>query len=166
MNKKRLILSSIICALSIATLFIMFMPIVVSPLGEGVSLFTYLSSIDLWYRIEDYLWGIAALISTICLPVIIISSALGILSACGVIKCKKLDKALYIINIIFAAFVVAVIVNYFLGLGRTIGASGLTLFAGTTFFAYSTAFFYLHCVFAIAILVLACLNKDKKKSKK
>lgn len=160
MNKKKLIFNSVLCGLSVVTLFIMFMPILTT---VDITVFDLVKYAGEWVFMEEYLWGIAGLISTICLPLLVVSSVLGILSACGVIKCKKLDTALYIVNIVLASFVVAVIVNYFLGLGRTIGMSGLKLFKGKTLFSSATAFFYLHCVFSIGMLVLACLNRSKKK---
>ena len=159
MNKKKLIFSSALCGLAIATLLIMLMPILTE---ADTTAFDLVGKVGEWYYIEEYLWGIAGLISTICLPLLIVSSALSILSACGVIKCRKLDIALYIVNIVLAFLVVGVVVNYFLGLGRTLGMSGLKLFKGTTYFDYSTAFFYLHTVFSIALFVVAILNRSKK----
>lgn len=164
MNTKKLVYSSMLCGLSITTLFIMFMPIVESITG-GMSVFNLVGNIDSWMRIQEYLFGIAGLIATIILPILILSSVVCILSALGIIKSKKLDKALYIVNIVLSALVVATIVNYFLGLGRTVGMSGLKLFKGPTYFDIATAFFYLHCVFSIAMLVVACLNFSKTKTK-
>jgi len=112
---------------------------------------------------EEYLFGIAGLITLICSLLLLVSTELCKLSACGVIKSKKFDITLYIINIVLTALVVGVIVNYFLGLGRTIGMTGLKLFKGTTWFEYATAFFGLHCLFSITMLVAACLNLSKKK---
>ncbi len=162
MNKKKLIYSSVLCALAIITLFIMFMPII-EMAGAGVDVFTLVGNPGRWTYIQEYLFGIAGLVATICLPLLIVSSVVCILSACGVIKNKKLDKVLYIVNIVLATLVVAVIVNYFLGLGRTLGKSGLKLFQGETYFKYATAFFYLHCIFSIGMLVVSCLNKKSKK---
>ena len=162
MNKKRLIFSSILCGLAITTLFLMFMPIV-SADGEVMPrMFELATGAGQWVYVQEYVWGIGALIATICLPILIASSAVSILSACGVIKCKALDKALYILNIVLASFVVATIVNYTLGLGRTIGAPGFQLFTGPTFFQYSTAYYYLHCIFSIGALVMACLARTRK----
>lgn len=161
MNKKKLIFCYVMQVLSIATLFIMLMPIVKAS-GASMIVFETVLNVDNWYYMEEYLFGIAGLITVICLPLLIISLELCKLSACGVIKSKKLDLILYIINIVLASLVVGVIVNYFLGLGRTIGMSGLKLFKGKTMFSYATAFFYLHCVFSIAMLVLACLNRNKR----
>ena len=165
MKKKNLIVSVLISCFSIVTLFIMFMPILDLPLVD-TNVFDLVGAIDKWYLIEEYLWGIAGLISTICLPILFVSSVLCILSACGVIKNKKLDKFLYILNIVLALLVVLVIVNYFLGFGRTIGKSGLKLFQGPTYFDHVSAFFYLHSVFSVILLVLACLNKKCKKKRK
>lgn len=162
MNKKSLIISSVLSALAITTLLIMFMSIL-DVKGFEISMFDYIKEMDNWYYIQDYLWGIGALISVVCLPLLIMSTIFCILSACGVIKSKKLDLILYIVNIVLAFLVVCVIVNYFLGLGRTLGMSGLKLFKGTTYFKYASAFFYLHCSLSIAMLVLACLNRKKSK---
>lgn len=162
MNKKKLIFSYILQILAIATLFIMFVPILKA--GDVLMVpFELVLNVGNWVYMEEYLFGIAGLISVICLPLLIISLELCKLSACGVIKSKKLDLALYIINIILISLVVGVIVNYFLGLGRTRGMSGLKLFKGQTNFKYATAFFYLHTVFSIAMLVIACLNRSKRK---
>lgn len=161
MNKKKLIFSYVMQILAIATLFITFMPIIKVP-GASMTVFEIVLDAGDWIDMEEYLFGIAGLISIICLPLLIISLELCKLSAVGVIKNKKFDLALYIINIVLVSLVVAVIVNYFLGLGRTIGMSGLKLFKGKTWFNYATAFFYLHCAFSVLMLVAACLNKAKK----
>ncbi len=161
MDKKKLILSYAFQILAIATLFIMIMPIIVVP-GKSMTVMEIVFDAGKWVDLEEYLFGIAGLISIICLPLLIVSAELCKLSACGVIKNKKFDFILYIVNIVLASLVVGVIVNYFLGLGRTIGLSGLKLFQGTTWFKYATAFFYLHCVFSIGMLVVAILNKGKK----
>jgi len=161
MDKKKLIFSYVLQILAVTTLFITIMPIIKVP-GASMTVFEIVLDTGNWVDMEEYLFGIAGLISLISLPLLIISLELTKLSACGVIKSKKFDLALYIINIVLISLVVAVIVNYFLGLGRTIGMSGLKLFKGTTWFNYATAFFYLHCVFSIAMLVIACLNKSKK----
>ncbi len=161
MNKKKLIFSYILQVLAIITIFITFMPII--KVGNvSMTVFEIVLDVGEWVDMEEYLFGIAGLISIICLPLLLISAELCKLSACGVIKSKKFDLILYIINIVLASLVVCVIVNYFLGLGRTIGMSGLKLFKGTTWFKYATAFFYLHCVFSISALVVACLNIPKK----
>ena len=161
MDKKKLILTYVLQVLAIATLFIMVMPIIKIP-GASVSVFEIVLDIEIWIDMEQYLFGIAGLITIISLPLLIISLEICKLCACGVIKNKKLELALYIINIVLSALVVGVIVNYFLGLGRTRGVSGLKLFQGETWFKYATAFFYLHCVFSISMLVIACLNRTKK----
>lgn len=161
MNTKKLIFSYVVQMLAVATLFIIFMPIIKVP-GASMNVFEIVLDTGNWVDMEEYLFGIAGLISIIVLPLLIISAEICKLSACGVIKNKKLDLALYIINIVLASLVVAVIVNYFLGLGRTIGMSGLKLFQGKTWFNFATAFFYLHCVFTISMLVIACLNRSKK----
>ena len=161
MDKKKLIFTYILQVLAVATMAITIMPIIEVP-GESMTVFEIILDTGDWIDMEEYLFGIAGLISIISLPLLIISLELTKLVACGVIKNKKLDLALYIINIILISLVVAVIVNYFLGLGRTIGMSGLKLFKGKTWFSYATAFFYLHCVFTIGMLVVACLNRSKK----
>lgn len=161
MDKKKLILTYVLQILAVATLFIMFTPIVKVP-GESMTVFEIVLQVEIWIDMEQYLFGIAGLITIITLPLLIISLEIYKLCACGVIKSKKLELALYITNIILTALVVGVIVNYFLGLGRTIGVSGLKLFQGKTWFEYATAFFYLHCVFSISMLVIACLNRTKK----
>ena len=162
MNKKKLILTYVLQILAFATLAITFMPILKS--GDALMVpFELVLNVGNWVFMEEYLFGIAALITVICMPLLIISLELCKLSACGVIKSKKLDLALYIINIVLASLVVGVVVNYFLGLGRTIGMSGLKLFQGKTLFSYATAFFYLHTAFSIAMLVVACLNLTRKK---
>ena len=160
MKTKNLIYSSVLCALSIATCCIMFMPILTA---SEITPFNLIELFDYWTYVEEYVWGIAAIITTVCAPLLFISSILCILSSCGVIKSKKMDLILYIVNIVLVSSIVAVIVNYFLGLGRTIGARGFKLFQGETYFSYSTAFFYLHCVFSIAMLVLSILNRKKNK---
>ena len=162
MNKKKLIFSYVLQILAFATLLILFMPIIKVP-GVSMTVMELVLDAGDWTYMEEYLFGIAGLISLICLPLIIVVAELNKLSACGVIKCKKLDKVLYIVNIVLTAMVVAVIVNYFLGLGRTVGTSGLKLFQGTTMFEYATAFFYLHCVFSVVMLLIACFNRNKKK---
>ena len=161
MNKKKLIFSYILQILAFATIVITFMPIIEVP-GASMTVFEIVLDVGDWIDMEEYLFGIAGLISLICLPLLIVSLELTKLSACGVIKNKKFDLVLYIINIVLATLVVGVIVNYFLGLGRTIGVSGLKLFQGTTWFKFATAFFYLHCVFSIGMLVVSILNKNKK----
>lgn len=164
MNKKKLIFSYIVQILAIATLFITIIPIIKVP-GASMTVFELVLDTGNWVNMEEYLFGIAGLITLICSPLLIISLELTKLSACGVIKNKKFDLILYIINIVLASLVVAVIVNYFLGLGRTIGMSGLKLFQGKTWFNYATAFFYLHCVFSIAMLVISILNKKERNKK-
>lgn len=164
MNKKKLILCYVLQVLAIATLFITIMPIIKVP-GASMSVFEIVLDTGDWIDMEEYLFGIAGLISLICLPLLVISLELCKLSACGVINNKKFDLALYIINIVLAALVAAVIVNYFLGLGRTIGVSGLKLFKGKTWFSYATAFFYLHTAFSVAMVVVAALNRTKSSKK-
>jgi len=161
MDKKKLIFTYVLQILSVATLFIMVMPIIVVP-GASMTVFEIVLDTGAWIDMEEYLFGIAGLITLISLLLLIISLELTKLIACGVIKNKKFDLVLYIINIVLVSLVVAVIVNYFLGLGRTIGVSGLKLFQGTTWFKYATAFFYLHCAFSIGMLIISILNKSKK----
>ena len=161
MDKKKLIFSYVLQVLAVATLFITIMPIIKVP-GASMTVFEIVLDTGNWIDMEQYLFGIAGLITIISAPLLIITAELSKLSACGVIKCKKLDLALYIINIVLASLIAGVIVNYFLGLGRTIGVSGLKLFQGVTWFKYATAFFYLHCALAIAMVVIACLYKTKK----
>jgi len=161
MNKKKLIFSYVLQILAVATLFIMIMPIIKVP-GGSMTVMEIVLKTGYWVDMEEYLFGIAGLISIICCPLLIISTELSKLSACGIIKSKKFDLILYIINIVLTVLVVGVVVNYFLGLGRTIGVSGLKLFQGTTWFKYATAFFYLHTAFSIAMLVIAILNRNKK----
>ena len=88
------------------------MPIIVVP-GASMTVFEIVLDTGDWVDMEEYLFGIAGLISIICLPLLIISLELCKLSAVGVIKNKKFDLALYIINIVLVSLVVAVIVNYF-----------------------------------------------------
>lgn len=161
MNKKKLIFSYVLQALALATMFIMLMPIV-KVYGSTMVVFQIVLDIEKWYFMEEYLFGIAGLITIISMPLLLIGAELCKLSACGVIKSKKFDLIVYIVNIVLAALTVGVIVNYFLGLGRTIGMSGLKLFKGETMFKYATAFFYIHCVLSIGALVVACLNIPKK----
>ena len=162
MNKKKLILCYVLQILAVATMCITILPIIDTNGNGSMTVFELVLNAGEWVYMEEYLFGIAGLIIIISLPLLIISLELCKLSATGVIKNKKLDLALYIVNIVLISLVVGVIVNYFLGLGRTIGESGLKLFKGETLFKYSTAYFYLHCVFSIAMLVLAILNKNKK----
>lgn len=162
MNKKKLIFTYILQVLALVTMGIILMPIIEVP-GASMSVIEILIRVDVWVDMEEYLFGIAGFITIACLVLLLISTELCKLSASGVIKSKKLDLVLYIINIVLTVLVVGVCVNYFLGLGRTIGMSGLKLFQGTTWFKYATAFFYLHCVFSITMLVIACLNRSKKK---
>ena len=164
MNKKKLIISYVLQILAVATLGLMIMPIIKVP-GASMSVMEIILETGNWVDMEEYLFGIAGLITIISAPLLIIFAELNKLCACGVIKNKKFDLAIYIINIVLASLIVAVIVNYFLGLGRTIGVSGLKLFQGTTWFKYATAYFYLFCVFSIAALVIAILNKSKKEIK-
>ena len=161
MDKKKLIFSYVLQILALATLVITIIPIIKVP-GASMTVFEIVLDVGEWIDMEEYLFGIAGLISLISLPLLLISLELTKLVGCGVIRNKKFDLALYIINIVLISLVVAVIVNYFLGLGRTIGVSGLKLFQGTTWFKYATAFFYLHCVFSIGMLVVSILNKNKK----
>ena len=161
MNKKKLIFCYVMQILAVATLFITFMPIIKVP-GASMTVFETVLEAGNWVNMEEYLFGIAGLISVISLPLLIISLELCKLSTVGVIKNKKFDLALYIINIVLTSLVVGVVVNYFLGLGRTIGMSGLKLFQGTTWFKYATPFFYLHTTFSISMLVISILNKSKK----
>lgn len=165
MNKKNLILSSLLCGLSALTFFIMFIPII-SVTGYDLELFTLISRMSEWYMVEEYVWGIAALISIIVLPLLFFSSILSIFVACGEIRNKITQRVIYIVNIVLSSLVVGVVVNYFLGLGNGLSASGLELFKGETFFKYSTAFFYLHTIFSIAMLVIACFNFNKSKKTK
>ena len=161
MNKKKLIYTYVLQVLAVATLFIMVMPIIKAS-GSSMAVFETVLNVGDWVFMEEYLFGIAGLISVICLPLLVISLELNKLCASGVIKNKKLELVLYIVNIVLVALVVGVTVNYFLGLGRTIGMSGLKLFKGKTLFSYATAFFYLHTIFSIAMLVIAILNRNKK----
>jgi len=162
MNKKKLIFSYALQILAVLTIGIMFMPII--EVGNvSMTVFEIVLKTGEWIDMEEYLFGIAGLITLICSLLLLVSTELCKLSACGVIKSKKFDITLYIINIVLTALVVGVIVNYFLGLGRTIGMNGLKLFKGTTWFEFATAFFGLHCLFSIAMLVAACLNLSKKK---
>lgn len=161
MKTKKLILSYVLQILAIATIFITFMPII--KVGNiSMTVFEIVLDVGDWVDMEEYLFGIAGLITIICMPLLLISAELCKLSACGVIKSKKFDLIVYIVNIVLAALAVGVIVNYFLGLGRTIGMSGLKLFKGETWFEHTTAFFYLHCLFSIGALVVACFNRSKK----
>ena len=161
MNKKKLILSYVLQILALATLVITIFPIIKVP-GASMTVFEIVLDTGDWIDMEEYLFGIAGLITLISSPLLIISLELNKLCAAGVIKNKKLELALYIVNIVLVSLVVAVIVNYFLGLGRTIGVSGLKLFQGTTWFKYATAFFYLHCALSIGMLVVSILNKNQK----
>ena len=163
MNLKKLILNYVLQILAVVTIGIMLMPIIQAN-GQSMSVFEIVLRTGHWVDMEEYLFGIAGLITLICAPLLIITAELGKLSACGVIKNKKFDLAIYIINIVLASLIVAVIVNYFLGLGRTIGKSGLKLFQGVTWFKFATAYFYLFCAFSIGMLVVACLNKSKKEA--
>lgn len=165
MNKKKLILSVAMCLLSAVTLFIMFIPII-SVSGYDLGLFTLITRTDSWYMVEEYVWGIGAYISLITLPLLFFSSILSIFVACGEIKNKIVQKVLYVLNIVLSSIVVAVVVNYFLGLANGVDAKGLKLFDGTTFFKYSTAFFYLYTLFSVGILVMSCFNKTNKSKKK
>ena len=164
MNKKKLIFSYVLQLLSVATLAITFMPIIKVP-GQSLSVMEIVLDTGNWVDMEEYLFGIAGLISIICCPLLLVGAELTKLSACGVINNKKFDLVIYIINIVVASLIVGVVVNYFLGLGRTIGMSGLKLFQGTTWFSYTTAFFYLHTIFSITMLVVAILDKNKKAVK-
>lgn len=162
MNKKKLIINYILQVLAVVTILIMFSPII--KVGNlSMTTMDIVRKAGNWVDMEEYLFGIAGIIGIISLALLLITTELGKLSALGVIKNKKLDLALYIINIVLVALSVGVIVNYFLGLGRTIGKSGLKLFQGKTWFSYSCAYFYLYCVFTIGMLVACCLNKSKKK---
>ena len=161
MDKKKLIFSYALQLLALATLFIMLMPII-KIYGTSMTVMEIVLDVGNRVNMEEYLFGIAGLISVICLPLLMIGAELNKLCACGVIKNKTFDLILYIVNIVLAACVVGVVVNYFLGLGRTIGMNGLKLFKGTTWFEFATAFFYLHTVFSIAMLVIAILNMNKK----
>jgi len=159
MNKKKIILSSILLVLSVVTLAIMAMPVIQETTWGAIDLAGKASS---WYYMEEYLIGIAGLVSIICLPLLILSSFLSLISACCEIKNKAFNIVLFVVNIVLALLVFGVSVNYFLTLGRTIGMSGLKLFKGPTLFEYATPFFYLHCIFSLSMLVLACLNFSKK----
>lgn len=158
MNKKSLIFSSILCGLSIATLLFMLIPIVND---LGMSMF-YLLGNNGWYYFEEIIWGIAAIVQIVCLPLLILSFVLSILRACNVIKTNKFDLALYIINIVLSLLLVAVIVNLTLGLGRSFDGPGIKFFQGETYFNYASAYYYLNAIFSVAILVLSCINKPSK----
>ncbi|MBE7076941.1 MAG: hypothetical protein E7374_03500 [Clostridiales bacterium] len=161
MNKKSLIFSYALTVLSVATLLIMLMPILD---GLGMTMFGMAKSADKWYNFEEYLWGIGAIIAWVCLPLLIVSSILTFLSACDVIKCKVLDKILYIVNIVLASLVVAVIVNYTLGYARSLThTDGIQLFKGTTYFKYVTPYYFWHCILSIGMLVVAIFTKKKSK---
>ena len=166
-NVKNLVLSSFLAAASLILLFIMFMPIISSKGIIEISMFDMATRSTEWYMLEEYLWGIGALVATISLPILFVGSVLSILSALGIIKNKKLDKALYIFNIVFAGFVFSMIVMYMVGLGSSLTVRGHSFFVGITYFDYATAFFYVHCVFSFLALVAACFNCPKaKKTKK
>ena len=163
MDKKKLIFCYVIQILSIVVLGIMLMPII-KVSSHTLTPMELVLKVNDWYYMEEYLFGIAALITLITAPLLVISLELCKLSACGVINSKLMDKILYIVNIVLVAFIVGVSVNYFLGLGRTIGKSGLQLFKGSTYFEFATAFFYLHVAISIAMLVVAILNRKGKKA--
>ena len=162
MNKKKLIFCYAMQILAVIVLGIMLMPIIKTKYASVTSMELALQ-VEEWFYMEEYLFGIAGLITLITAPLLIVSLELCKLSECGVIKCKLMDKILYIVNIVLTAIILGVAVNYFLGLGRTIGKSGLKLFQGHTYFEFATAFFYLHVVFSVAMLVIAILNMNKKK---
>ena len=163
MDKKKLIFCYVVQVLSVVTLFIMAMPII-KVSGASMSVMDAVIEVGDWVFMEEYLFGIAGLITIISLPILIISVEFCKLSACGVIKNRVVDLILYIVNIVIIVLVVGVSVNYFLGLGRTIGMSGLKLFKGPTNFKNATPFFYLHVLFSVSMLVVAILNKPSKKA--
>jgi len=163
MDKKKLIFSYVVQILAFASIAILFVPILKAK-DHSMSILELIINTGKWVYMEEYLFGIAGLIIIICSPMLLITTELCKLSACGVIKCKKLDTALYIINIVLTGLLVCTIVNYFLGLGRTMGMSGLVLFKGRNNFVYTIAYFYLHVVFSVSMLIFVILNKQNKKA--
>ncbi len=95
MNKKKLIFSYILQILAVATLFIMIMPIIKVP-GVSMTVMEIVLDAGNWVGMEEYLFGIAGIITFVCAPLLLIGAELCKLSACGVIKNKKFDLALYI----------------------------------------------------------------------
>ena len=165
MNKKKIIFSSILRTLSIGLIFVLILMPIVAEGSNAIGTVELITNVGKWVYMEEYLFGIAGLIAIICLPLLAVSAELCVLSDTGVIKCKKLDTALYIINIVLSALLVGAGVNYFLGLGRTLGLSGLQLFKGPTYFNFATAHFYIYIVVAVGMLVLSILNRKSKKTK-
>ena len=165
-NIKNLVLSSFLAAASLILLFIMFMPILSGNAFESISMFKMTTNISNWYMLEHYMWGVGALVSTISLPILFVGSVGSILCALGIIKNKKLELALYILNIIFAFFVFSITAMYLVGFGSSLTVSGHSFFVGTTYFDFATPFFYVHSVFIVLALVAACLNWPKNKKKR
>ena len=157
MNKKYLICSSILCGLALTIMLLMFMPVLNI---SGMTMFNLVGNADIWYNFEDYVWGIGAIILLVVLPILIINSVLCILSACNVIKNKRMDKVLYIINIVLAMIALTTIIFFFLGYGRSISAKKVKLFVGTTYFKYTTSYLPLHCVATIFTAFTALINKS------
>ena len=143
------------------------MPILSGNGIESISMFKMTTNISNWYMLEEYMWGVGALVSTISLPILFVGSVGSILCALGLIKNKKLGLALYILNIIFAFFVFSITAMYLVGFGSSLTVSGHSFFVGITYFDFATPFFYVHSVFAFLALVAACFNCPKaKKTKK
>lgn len=163
MNLKKLIFCYVLQVLAVATLGILLMPVMKV---EGIASAGVMDSVILvgdWVYMEDYLFGIAGLITLITCPLLIIVTELYKLSACGIIKNRVYDMVLYITSIVLAFIVVGTVVNMFLALGRTRGMSGLKLFKGTTNFEYATPYFYLHTAFALTMLTISAINLPGKK---
>ena len=91
MNKKKLIFSYVVQILAIAILFIMVMPIVKVGNSVSITVMELAFNMNEWVDMQEYLFGIAGIITLAVCPLLIITTELCKLSAVGVIKCKALD---------------------------------------------------------------------------
>ncbi len=157
MNKKYLICSSVLCGFALTTLLLMLIPVLSI---SDMTMFDLVGKVNLWYNFEDYVWGIGAIMLVVTLSILIVNSVLCILSACKVIKNKRIDKVLYVINIILTILVALTIILFFLGYGRSLSARKVKLFVGTTYFKYATSYLPLHSVATVLTFFAALLNRS------
>lgn len=158
MNKKYLICSSVLCGFAVTALLLMLIPVLDI---SNMTMYDLIGNTSLWYNFEDYVWGVGAMILVIILPILIVNCALCILSACGVIKNKRIDKVLYVINIVLTVIVLATIIPYLLGYGRSLSVRKTKLFVGTTYFKYATSYLPLHILVSVLSVFTALINRSK-----
>ncbi len=152
MNKKSLILNSIVAGLSV--LFIAFMALpyaataVASVSGYDILQFLKINSA------ETILLGLCVLLGLIAACLLVVSAGYAILRAANVVKTEKLDKVVKILNlvltIILAALAIAVLVIVIV---KMVVPSEGTIGVGVGMI--------INTIISIGALVLVCLNLKK-----